>query len=128
MHSFISRDTCLKLALAAVLSAAIPLAHADITTNDSYFGQSNSGSGASSQASDVIGSCNEFDIDKIVFIALTPGNVTVQVDFNHSVPGSSTTPDLGLNPYVFPKATLPVGDRLFDGVDKYGWRQWRMTA
>jgi hypothetical protein len=123
MHSLVSRDSCLKFALAAALAAACPLAHADsVTISDPYVGQISSASGAASQASDVIGNYSEFDIDKLVFTSITPGNITVQVDFNHAVSGSPATADLALNPYVFPKATLPVGDLLFDvnGVYTFG--------
>jgi hypothetical protein len=123
MNCTIWRNSCLKLTLAAAFAAVCPLAQADtVTISDPYVGQNSSASGAASQASDVIGSYSEFDIDKLVFTAITPGNVTVQVDFNHAVPGSSNTADLALNPYVFPKATLPVGDLLFDvnGVDTFG--------
>jgi hypothetical protein len=92
-----------------------------ISIIDAYGGQNSSASGAASLASDVIGLYSEFDIDRIVFMSITPGNITAQIRFNHAVPNTLTA-DLLLHAYSYPSVTLPVADLLFDvnGVFKYG--------
>jgi len=120
-HFFAQR---FSLMFGGILTLAAGGAHCyadSVSIIDPYQGQNNSGSGAASLASDVIGLYAEFDIDRIVFTSITPGNITAQVRFNHALPNTLTA-DPSLQAYAYPGVTLPVADLLFDvnGVFTYG--------
>lgn len=95
--------------------------YADSVIIDPYKGQNNSGAGPASLAADVIGLDAEFDIDRIVFTSITPGNITAQIRFNHAFPNTLTA-DPSLQAYSYPGVTLTVADLLFDvdGLLDYG--------
>jgi hypothetical protein len=121
MKSFFVQRFSLICGAVLMLAGSGPRCYADTVIIDPYQGQSNSGSGPASLAADVIGVYAEFDIDRIIFTSIAPGNITAQIRFNHALPNTLTA-DPSLQAYVYPGVTLPVADLLFDvnGEFKYG--------
>ena len=120
-HFFAHRFSLILGAILPLLAGGANCYADSVSIIDAYQGQNNSASGPTSLASDVIGLYAEFDIDRIIFTSITPGNITAQIRFNHALPNTLTA-DPSLQAYIYPGVTLPVADLLFDvnGVFKYG--------
>jgi hypothetical protein len=85
-HFFAHRFSLILGAILPLLAGGANCYADSVSIIDAYQGQNNSTSGPASLASDVIGLYGEFDIDRIIFTSITPGNITAQIRFNHALP------------------------------------------